>query len=130
MPFNKDKKICSKCKQEKDTSFYYKRASNGDGLSNTCKECDRMASDKRVNSARAYLLDYLKSHPCVDCGESDPLVLQFDHIYDKRGNVSRLLSNKNNIASIKKEIKKCVVRCANCHMRKTAKEQNWYKLDV
>ena len=28
---------------------------------------------------------------------------------------------------IKKEIEKCDVRCANCHIKKTIKQLKWYK---
>ena len=71
--------------------------------------------------------EYLACHPCVDCGEADIIVLQFDHVVGKkRGNVTSL-ARRNSLDIVKAEISKCEVRCANCHVRKTAKEQNWYK---
>jgi hypothetical protein len=28
----------------------------------------------------AYLIEFFRERPCVDCGETDPLVLEFDHL--------------------------------------------------
>ena len=72
--------------------------------------------------------NYLKDHPCVDCAETDPLVLDFDHVRNKKVcSISNAVRNGWSITRLLTEIKKCVVRCANCHRRKTAKQLGWYK---
>jgi hypothetical protein len=73
----------------------------------------------RVEERMRYLVDYLRSHPCVDCGEADPLVLEFDHLGGKRFAISQGFSGRN-WRSILGEIAKCDVVCANCHRRRTA----------
>ncbi len=85
---------------------------------------------KYVNKKRKIVIDYLKAHPCVDCGEADPIVLDFDHINPstKNGNVCDIVNN-GSISSVVGEIKKCEIRCANCHRRKTAKQFNLYKYE-
>jgi hypothetical protein len=72
--------------------------------------------------------EYLQEHPCVDCGESDPLVLEFDHRDRKlkRIEVSRLRV-MGSWRRIMEEIVKCDVRCANCHRRRTAHQFGWRK---
>ena len=70
--------------------------------------------------------DYLKKHPCVDCGEKNPIVLEFDHLRDKLIEVSRLVQYTS-INKVQSEIEKCEIRCANCHRRKTAIQFGWYK---
>ena len=60
------------------------------------------------------LLEYFVEHPCVDCGETDPVVLEFDHLRDKRFTIGAKLATYP-WADILAEIGKCDVVCANCH---------------
>ena len=77
-----------------------------------------------------YILNYFLANPCVDCGESDVVVLEFDHVRGKKeANVSELIQSKVGLDRIKEEIAKCDVRCCNCHRRKTSRDKNdwWYR---
>lgn len=82
---------------------------------------DKKRSRQSINQERnyAYIWAYKCSHPCVDCGEKDPIVLEFDHRAGTKlfniGEGGRHRSMHN----LKAEIEKCDVRCANCHRRKT-----------
>ena len=77
---------------------------------------------------RQEILKYFKTHPCKDCGEVNPIVLEFDHIKSKSFGISSKVKNYP-WHKILPEIKKCEVRCSNCHAIKTAVEQNAY-LDI
>jgi hypothetical protein len=91
------------------------------------REVERMAGYRVAN--RPLLLAYLLDHPCVDCGETDPVVLDFDHRdpSTKRNEVARLAATKP-WPQVLAEIAKYDVRCANCHRGKTAKQFGWRKL--
>ncbi len=67
----------------------------------------------------AYLIEFFRERPCVDCGEADPLVLEFDHLRDKSFAVSVGIRG-HKWQSVLDEIDKCDVVCANCHRRRTA----------
>jgi hypothetical protein len=66
--------------------------------------------------ANAYIHDYKASHPCVDCGETNPSVLDFDHV---RGVKQFRIAHRaaRSLSAIKTEIAKCVVRCKPCHQK-------------
>jgi len=79
-------------------------------------------------AAREYIDNYLDSSACVDCGESNPNVLEFDHVKGKKkATISKMIREGYSIGAIQKELRKCVVRCANCHRIKTAKERGWFR---
>jgi len=140
-------KTCRACGQEKPLDqFNWKYKSKG-VRSATCRDCMRLyiRSHYRKNvdyyvkkalrrnqlhrkDNQQRIFHYLSTHPCVDCGEADPVVLEFDHIDrgTKTAEISRMVSSFMTWDKILKEIAKCEVRCANCHRRRTAKQQGWY----
>lgn len=88
--------------------------------------------DIYVKAVREFLQSYLREHPCIDCGESDLVVLDFDHKDPslKVFHVAAAVNRKLKLESIKAEIEKCDVRCANCHRRRTAAQFGWWKIQA
>lgn len=68
---------------------------------------------------------YLEEHPCVWCGEDNPIVLEFDHIDHgaKRWEIARAIALVPSVSSLELEVSKTQVLCANCHRIKTAQER-------
>jgi len=137
------KKFCPKCENSKLHDEFNKNKNRKDGLQNYCRECqkviDRLFQSKRDLTRKKILqknktlinrqkvIDYLKLNPCIDCGEKDVILLEFDHRENKKMNVTDMVTRGYSIKSVFDEIKKCDVRCANCHRKKTAKQFNWYQ---
>jgi len=77
---------------------------------------------------RVAVAEYLASHPCIDCGENDPVVLEFDHVAGEKWKaISVLIMEGSALPVLLEEIAKCVVRCANCHRRRTASSRGYWK---
>ena len=137
-------KRCPGCDTVKELGKFGSDRSAKNGKGGYCKEC--RSSKKKIkyrtdpvfrancikNSAKIIKEkyaknmrlknEYLNEHPCVDCGNTDVRVLDFDHIRgEKRFNISEgiLLKWKDII----KEIDKCDIRCANCHRIRHAEEE-------
>lgn len=136
-------KQCRRCHIEKPLSEFNIYTRSGDGVQPYCRECQSAwyranreehlrhvrANNKRYKlTGQRWIRQYLENHPCVDCGETDPVVLEFDHVRGaKIANVSAMvLKNRNSLTMVQNEVEKCDVRCANCHRRKTAIEFNWH----
>lgn len=89
--------------------------------------CCKENTLNRFQRDKAAVLAYKLDNPCVDCGEADPIVLDFDHRGDKVCAVSQMSGRGWSLRRLFAEIAKCDVRCANCHRRKTAIAQEWFR---
>lgn len=139
-------KTCTICNKTKTLSEFRARNKAKGTYSSWCRNCfseyernkykndpsfrekHYIQNQKRIERNYRYILDYKKRNPCP-CGEGDPIVLQFDHIdiSNKENNISDMCKAGRSIKSLEREISKCQVLCANCHLRRTAKQFNWFK---
>jgi hypothetical protein len=113
---------CKLCSRVRWNAWYAKNKDSRSSISLATRK-ERRVKLRRINAG--LLLRYIQNHPCVDCGETDWRVLEFDHLRDKKYCISEMISNFK-WESIEREIEKCVVRCANCHRRRHAIELNWF----
>lgn len=137
-------KRCRKCGKTKAFTDFTKNKRERDGYRRVCRLCssayeqeryEKNSSVRVVQAAgqesrrhrnRVFLHNYLLEHPCMDCGETDPVVLECDHVRDKHYNISMLVAAAFSLETIQKELDKCEIRCANCHRRKTSSQFDWY----
>ena len=135
-------KICRTCGHPKSLDEFHKNKKSADNRQPDCKTCaiakrqdyykrNWSAQRSKMNAAKEsvrqenkrFVIDYLLKHPCLDCGEKDPVVLEFDHVRgDKVDDISRMIT-ASSLLMLSLEITKCEVRCANCHRRITHKRR-------
>ena len=139
-------RVCSKCGIEKDIEEFPLRSQFTERRQSYCKGCksimhadwyqrhkDYQKANARKHTAgyrdalREYLWNYLLTHPCEQCGEKDPVVLEFHHMYGKDMAISEMITRITRIEKLEEELKKCMVLCSNCHRRLTAKERGWFR---
>ncbi len=141
------KKICTGCGQERDAEQDFNWRHKDRDIRNTrCKFCQSQVSKRHYqNNKQSYmkrirtrdtlivednqkrLADYLACHPCVDCGQTDIRLLEFDHVQGKKSdNISRMIGIGYSWPTIEAEIAKCEVRCANCHrIKESERSGSW-----
>lgn len=138
-------KRCPKCTINKDRTEFGLRAGTS-RLKAYCKACSSAITKKHYETNKAkhlhnvkqrtikvrkqaqqFIIEYLLTHPCVDCGENNILFLDFDHLGNKTKGVCDMAKNGYSLDKIKAEINKCQVLCRNCHSFKTHKERNTYR---
>ncbi len=139
-------RLCTGCKQVKPVSEYNFKFRLLGQLQTHCRECQKgykrthygkhkqayiaksaRQKEEAVRRNHEFVAEYLRTHPCIDCGETNIVVLEFDHRSGKDRPISRLIGSGLSREKILNEISKCDVRCANCHRRKTARERNYFR---
>ncbi len=134
-------KTCKKCKSDRPVEQFSLNKRRKDGRQDWCKPCIKVrdaenyienkgrfakwSKDRRLR-VRTQVFEWLLEHPCIECGEDDIIVLEFDHRTQttKRFDVMSA-THGHSWKTILEEIQKCDVLCANCHKRRTAKMMNW-----
>lgn len=130
-------------KEERDTdgkfkrsgSRYCKKCNRADkemyGTSRYCLDCYKevrkvydkryensltriIAQETRYKRFRAFLKGYKAFAGCVDCGETNPELLDFDHVRGKKKFKVGVNANFS-FKKVLKEIAKCEIRCKPCH---------------
>ena len=135
-------KRCSKCGRFRFFEFFSKSSKTKDRHQAWCKSCIkdydairyenpeerlRLREKAKETSKRnkAFIDSILELSSCIDCGESDRIVLEFDHVRGRKlFNISDARTAGYSLATIVQEIDKCEVRCANCHRIKTRRSKH------
>jgi hypothetical protein len=135
-------KRCARCEQRLPIESFSRHPQYGH--QHWCKECfleylrgrgelhSRQTADgkrRRRAAARLFVDDLLARSKCVDCGETDPLVFEFDHVEDKQAVMSKLIASGWSIKRLQREIALCEVVCVNCHRRRTASRGASWRTD-
>lgn len=132
-------KKCYTCNQVKSVDDFNKNKGRKDGLNSICRTCSNGRSKKyyrdnkglhietvrlrrlRVREkSKIFLREFLSDKSCLDCGNDDIRVLEFDHVKGiKKMDVGEMVSAGYSKKLIRKEIDKCEIVCCNCHRIRT-----------
>ena len=142
----KGTKRCYRCGLVKDVGDFHRYARNRDGLQPYCRPCKRAIDNEhykrhprrnyernreKSRSNRRWLYEYLKTKRCEweGCTVDDPDMLVFDHLNpeEKRGELSRMVQQTYSLETIKAEVAKCRVLCANHHQKHTIQQFGYRK---
>jgi len=105
---------CSNCLNEKEENEYYWKVKNKKRQS-YCKPCLLTYQKTRWHDRKKWAINYLGG-VCIDCKQPyHPAVYQFHHIDPQTKDFSWDKGRLRSLSSVKKELDKCVLLCANCH---------------
>lgn len=76
---------------------------------------------KRKEQMRQLLVE-AKASGCVRCDEKDPAVLDFHHVEPRSFYLTPATCAQKGVETVKAELAKCIVLCANCHRREHAQQ--------
>ena len=126
--------ICSKCDQIKVLSEFTKNKAKKEGYNNYCKQCNKEYQKTHYENNKIYYIDkknirkesiknfinrIKRLSQCSKCSEKDIACLDFHHVNDleKDFNISIALQLGVSMSILKKELRKCIILCSNCHRK-------------
>jgi hypothetical protein len=117
---NGENRMCIRCWRIEDKDIFTTKTGY---IGSVCGNCRQVALSYRTLYNKEYVKYKIERGPCVDCGETDVRLLDFDHIdpNDKTMNVSQCMSGEQLVV----EGSKCEMRCCLCHIRRTKEQFNF-----
>jgi hypothetical protein len=84
-----------------------------------CRDCYRKTKKELQQKYRLWIDKYKTEKKCCKCGIDDYRVLEFHHKNgsEKEFSVGEISTKGYGLKKIEKELKKCLVICANCHRK-------------
>ena len=107
---------CRSCQRLKEEEEFYLR---GDGISRfgRCKLCISKETVEQKRKIYKWVDEHKSSKGCAHCGADDKRCLQLHHkdSSTKKHSVATLIGKGYIFRTVKTEVEKCEVLCANCH---------------
>ena len=112
-------KECRYCKKSYPESYFGVALTTKEKVyrRHKCKFCYQATKNVLKGKYGDWIQDYKRKNKCNICKIDDPRVLEFHHLDKKQKDfsISFAYFNRMGLDSIRQEIKKCVILCANCH---------------
>ena len=128
-------RYCGKCGHIQPEDQFKSRHPRRQTLTKKCQTCRQ--SNARSNSnptttkgkCKARWEEWKKNNPCVVCGETDPQLIEADHLHDKVHACShdRYWACNGGVPALESELTKCQSLCCWCHRLKTKRERGTQK---
>ena len=103
-------KSCRRCNFQKPLI----RFNNG---RNECRACQSRDAAARRNTVKTFLRKLKGITRCIHCGLRDWRLIDFHHMNpdSKRFDLSRAAKKRVCLATLKRELRKCIPVCLHCH---------------
>jgi hypothetical protein len=125
MDLRSEHKTCKSCAQSLPSSSFYQGKQRSEKnpevvwtfLDSMCKPCRGSYHRLRRRDRKRQIIEFLGGQ-CQDCGLVDLPEVYDCHHKDGSDKDFSIASVKRRFESIKAELEKCVLLCANCHRRR------------
>lgn len=117
--------VCKKCMCKKPTSAFAPYYNGKKTMRRICEGCRRVQfyNKRKVRRIEAFKI---LGEKCVDCGvgsnKHNYVMFDFHHLDPTKKEVKRFTLSMSN-ERFHREVKKCVLLCANCHRLRHFKER-------
>ena len=124
-------RYCKQCGHIKPEDQFKPRHPRRQTLTKWCQTCRQSDARSQINPTTNYgkcrvrWEEWKAKNPCVVCGESNPQLIEADHLRDKVHKCSdaSYWANHGGVPALEKELGKCQSLCCWCHRLKSDRER-------